>query len=122
LVDHASQDSFASHRRVDRDHHIGVVIRWELVDALVWTVLVEVTLLRDQHRTRVALVIDQHSVGTLGAEAADEPLRVRDGGSLVAALGDVMGVAEAAHELGPGVGDTVGTLMMVNPWSASPTP
>ena len=45
---------------------------------------------------------------------AEQPLvrlaahRVHDGGAHVAPLGDVAGVAEAAHQLRPGAGDAAG--------------
>ena len=39
-----------------------------------WTMVVKVTLVRDQRATSVALVVDLHPIGALGADAADEPL------------------------------------------------
>jgi hypothetical protein len=110
LVDHA-ENSSASHRRIDRDDHVGVVIRWVLVEALMRTMVVEVTLVRDQHGTGVALVVDQHPVGALGADAADEPLgitvrprRSRWGLDDLDVLGHEHGV-ERAGELGVSVPD-----------------
>jgi hypothetical protein len=46
-----------------------------LVETLVWTLVVEVTLVNAQHGTGMTLVVDQHPVGALGPDAADEPLR-----------------------------------------------
>jgi hypothetical protein len=46
-----------------------------LVEALMWTVVVEVTLVGAEHGTGVALVVDQHPVGALGPDATHEPLR-----------------------------------------------
>jgi hypothetical protein len=42
----------------------------------VWTVVVEVTFVRAEHGTGVALVTDQHPVGALGSDAADEPFGI----------------------------------------------
>jgi hypothetical protein len=47
-----------------------------LIEALVWTVVVEVTFVRAEHATRVTLVVDQHPVGVFGADAADEPFGI----------------------------------------------
>jgi hypothetical protein len=44
-----------------------------LVQALVWTVVVEVPLVRAEHGTNPVLVVDQHPVGAFGSDAADEP-------------------------------------------------
>jgi hypothetical protein len=44
-----------------------------LAEALMWTVFVEVTLVGAEHSTSMTLVIDQHPVGALGPDAADEP-------------------------------------------------
>jgi hypothetical protein len=46
-----------------------------LVEALMWTVIVEVTLVRAEDGTGMTLVVDQHPVGALGPDAADEPFR-----------------------------------------------
>jgi hypothetical protein len=54
LVDHAAEYSPTPHRCVDRDDHIGVVVGWVLLEALVWAVVVDVTLVRAQHGTSVA--------------------------------------------------------------------
>jgi hypothetical protein len=84
LIHHAPEELSASHRRVDRNDYVRVVVRRVLVEALVWTVVVEVTLVRAENHTSVALIIDQHPVGALGADAADEPfgitVRPRDSG------------------------------------------
>ncbi len=53
LVDHAAEDSPAPHRCVDRDDHIAVVVGWVLVEALAWTVVVEVTFVRVEHGASV---------------------------------------------------------------------
>jgi hypothetical protein len=39
-----------------------------LIEALVWTVVVEVAFLRPKHGTDVTLVVDQHLVGALGPD------------------------------------------------------
>src|SRR4051812_40145273 len=46
-----------------------------LVEALMWTMVVEVALVGAEHGTGVALVVDQHPIGALGPDAAHEPLR-----------------------------------------------
>jgi hypothetical protein len=76
LVDHATEDSCTPYRRVDRDDHVRLVIGRVLVEALVWTVVVEMALEGAEHHTSVSLVVDQHPVGALGSDAANEPFRV----------------------------------------------
>jgi hypothetical protein len=76
LIDHAAENSSAPHGRVDRDDHITVVVRWVLVEALVWTVVIEVAFIRAEHRTSVALVADQHPIGALGSDTSDEPFGI----------------------------------------------
>src|SRR5690242_15997239 len=46
-----------------------------LVDALMWTIAVEVALVRVERDASMTLVVDQHPVGALTSDAADEPLR-----------------------------------------------
>jgi hypothetical protein len=46
-----------------------------LVEALVWTVVVEMAIVLAKDHMGVTLVLDQHPVGALGADAADEPFR-----------------------------------------------
>jgi hypothetical protein len=43
-----------------------------LVEALMWPVIVEVTLVRAEHSTSMTLVVDQHPVGALGPDAAHD--------------------------------------------------
>jgi hypothetical protein len=71
LVDHAAGDSSSPHRCVDRDDHAGVVVRCVLTQALMWTVVVEVTLARAEHGTSVAVVVDQYAVSALDSDATD---------------------------------------------------
>ena len=47
-----------------------------LAQALVWPVVIEVANVPVENRAGVSLVVDQHPVGALGADAADEPFRV----------------------------------------------
>jgi hypothetical protein len=103
--------SSAPHRRIDRDNHIGVVIGWTLVEALMWSVIVEMALVPAEHHTSVALVVDQHPIRALGPDAADEPLgitvrprRSRWGLDDLDVLGHEHGV-ERAGELGVSVPD-----------------
>jgi hypothetical protein len=42
LVDHAAENSSSAYRRIDRDEDGWIVVGWVLVEALVWTVVVEV--------------------------------------------------------------------------------
>ena len=41
-----------------------------------WTVIVEMVLEGAQHGTGMALIIDQHPIGALSPDAANEPLRI----------------------------------------------
>jgi hypothetical protein len=43
LVDHAVEDRSSPYRGVDRDDDGRVMVRWTLVEALVWTVAVVAT-------------------------------------------------------------------------------
>jgi hypothetical protein len=47
-----------------------------LIEALVWTVVIEVALVGAEHGAGVSLVVDQHPVGALDPDAADETFRV----------------------------------------------
>ena len=62
-------------RCVDRDDHVGVVVGWVLVEALVWPVPVEVRFVVAQHGVGVRLVVDQDLVGAFGSDAAYESFR-----------------------------------------------
>jgi hypothetical protein len=76
LIDYAAEDSHSPYRCVDRDDDARIVVGWVLVEALVWSVVVEVALVNTKHGTGVTLVVDQHPVGALGPYAAHEPLRI----------------------------------------------
>ena len=74
-----------------------------------WSVIVEMALVRVEHHTGVAFVVDQHPVRALGADTADEPLGItvrprRSGWGLddLDVLGREHGVERAA-ELGVSV-------------------
>ena len=56
MVDHAAEDSPTPHRCVDRDDHIAVVVGWVLIETLVCTVIVEVTLIRAKHDAGVSIM------------------------------------------------------------------
>jgi hypothetical protein len=75
LVDDAAEESCSPRRAVERND-AGVLVGRVLVEALVGTVVVEVTLVLAKDATSVALVVDQHSVGALGSNAANESFRV----------------------------------------------
>jgi hypothetical protein len=47
-----------------------------LAQALVWPVVIEMTDVLIKNHVGVACVVNQHSVGAFGADAADEPFRV----------------------------------------------
>jgi hypothetical protein len=49
---------------------------WVLIQALVRTVVIEMAHVAVKHSSGVSFVVDQQSVGALGADAADEPLRI----------------------------------------------
>jgi len=59
---------------MDRDHHVRVMLGRVLIQALVWTVSVEMGLGLTQHGLGVLLVVDEYPVGALGSDAADKPL------------------------------------------------
>src|SRR4051794_41900238 len=63
-------------RGIERDHGGGVVAGWVLVESLVRAVVVEMALVVVKDGTGVSFVIDQHPIGALGADAADEPLGI----------------------------------------------
>ena len=55
----------------------GWVVGWRvLIQALVWAVVIEVAHVAVKNSSDVSFVVDQQSVGALGADAADEPFRV----------------------------------------------
>jgi hypothetical protein len=59
---------------VDRDY-AGVVVGRVLIEALMWTVPIEVVLVLPQHRKSVLFIVDEHSVGALGPDTSHEPFR-----------------------------------------------
>jgi hypothetical protein len=59
---------------VDRDDHVRVMVGRVLIQALVWTVSVEMVLVLTQHCSGVLLVVDEYPVGALGSDALDKPL------------------------------------------------
>jgi hypothetical protein len=76
LVDQSAEDAVASDRGIERDHSGGIVGRWVLVEPLVRPVAIEMAQVLVEGGAGVLLVVDQHPVGALGADAADEPFRV----------------------------------------------
>ena len=101
----------ASDRGVEGDHGGGVVGWWVLAQALVRAVVIEVAHVLVEDGAGVSFVVDQHPVGALGADAADEPFRVavrpgRPGRDLdhVDAFGGEDGI-EGVGELGVPVAD-----------------
>jgi hypothetical protein len=66
----------ASDRGVEWDHGDRIVVGWVLVEALVWTVVVEVPRKFVEDGEGMSLVVDQQPVGALFADAANEPFRV----------------------------------------------
>jgi len=74
LVDHAAEDLSSPYRCVDRDDDIWVVVGRMLIEALVWTMVVEMALVLAEHGTGVPFAVDQDPVGALSPDAADEPL------------------------------------------------
>jgi hypothetical protein len=79
LVDHATEDLSSPYRRVDGDERGWVVVGWVLVEALVRAMVIEMALVFGEHRRGVPFVVDQHPVGALGPDAADESFRVTVG-------------------------------------------
>jgi len=76
LVDRAIEDLSSSYRCVDGDDRGWVVVGWVLVEALVRPVVIEMALVFAEYGTGVSFVVDQHPVGALGPDAADEAFRV----------------------------------------------
>jgi hypothetical protein len=64
------------YRCVERDGRVRVVVGWVLIEALMWTLVGEMALVGAEHRTGVALVIDQYPVGALGPDSSDKPFRI----------------------------------------------
>jgi hypothetical protein len=58
-----------------------LVVEWVLIQALMWTVPVEMALVVDQHPAGVLLVVDQHPVGALGSDATHESAIIKVVGS-----------------------------------------
>jgi hypothetical protein len=75
-VDHAAEDSMASERGVEGDHHGWIVLGRVLVEALVWTVVVEMADILVEDGVGVSLMVDQHPVSAFLADAANEPFRI----------------------------------------------
>src|SRR3954470_24858332 len=75
LVDDAAEESRSAYRAGERDD-AWVVVGRPLIETLVWTVRVEVAFILGEHGAGVALVVDQHLVGALGSDAANEPFGV----------------------------------------------
>ena len=69
LVDHAAETLSASYRPVHRDHDGRVVVRRQLLSALVRAVIIEVVHVFADHREGVSFVVDQQPVGALLAQA-----------------------------------------------------
>jgi hypothetical protein len=65
-----------SDRGVAGDRGGGIVGWWVLVQALVRAVVIEVANVAVEDAAGVSFVVDQHPVGALGADAADQPFRV----------------------------------------------
>jgi hypothetical protein len=66
----------ASDRGIKGDRGSWVMSWWVLIQALVRTVVIEMAHVAVKHSLGVSFVVDQQSVGALGADAADEPFRV----------------------------------------------
>jgi hypothetical protein len=65
-----------SDRGVERDHGRGIVAWGVLVEALMRPVVVEMALVLVEDGAGVSLVVDQHPVGALVADAANEPFGI----------------------------------------------
>ena len=48
LVDHAAEDASSPYQPIDRDRRTGVLVGWVPIQALMWTVPVEMALARGQ--------------------------------------------------------------------------
>jgi len=66
----------ASDRGVEGDRGGWVVGWWVLIQAVVRAVIIEMAHVAVKDSSGVSFVVDQQPVGALGADAADEPLRI----------------------------------------------
>jgi len=72
LVQDTTEDASSPYGRVHRYDDTRVVVGRTLIQALMWPVAVEVALVCGQHDAGVPFVVDQHVVGALPADTADE--------------------------------------------------
>jgi hypothetical protein len=61
-----AEELLSPYRCVDRHDRVWVMVGWVLIQALMWTVLIEMALVVAKNRTSVLLVVDEHPVGALG--------------------------------------------------------
>jgi hypothetical protein len=76
LVDQSAEDLVTLDRGVAGDDGGGIVSGWMLAQALVRPVIIEMADVLIKNSVSVSCVVNQHSVGAFGADAADEPFRV----------------------------------------------
>src|SRR5258707_13669965 len=76
LVEDGTEDASAPYSHVHRHDDPRGVVGWTLIETLMWTMAVEVSLVGGQYAAGVLLVVDQHMVGALPAYAADKPFGV----------------------------------------------
>jgi hypothetical protein len=79
FVDRAAEDAVAVDWGVEGDDGGGVVVGWAVFASLVWAVVIEMSGELVDHRDGVVFVVDEHSVGALGSDAAHESLGVAVG-------------------------------------------
>jgi hypothetical protein len=72
FVDDSAEDLLPPDWGVEGDHGVGIVAGRVLVEALVWTVVVEVAYVLVEDGAGLLFVVDQHLVGAFFADAADE--------------------------------------------------
>jgi hypothetical protein len=76
LVGHAAEDPPSPYRGVHRDDDGRIVVRWTPVEALMWTMPIEVRRTLVEHGAGVAFVPKQDPVGALRPDASDKPFGV----------------------------------------------
>ena len=72
FVDDSAEDLLPSDWGVEGDHGAWIVAGRVLVEALAWSVVVEVAYVLVEDGAGVLFVVDQHPVGAFFADAADE--------------------------------------------------
>jgi hypothetical protein len=79
FVDYSAEDLLMPDWGVEGDYGVWIVAGRVLVETLVWAVVVEVAYVLVEDGAGMLFVVDQHFVGALFADAADEPFCITVG-------------------------------------------